>query len=69
MTAPAEVTYAEVGQTLGRRMAAPPARIAMHGFQLVAVRPVATEATDDPMSIYRLSEAGLDVAPYPFRSR
>lgn len=28
-----------------------------NGFQLVAVRPVATEATDAPMAIYRLSRA------------
>jgi aminoglycoside 6'-N-acetyltransferase len=27
-----------------------------NGFRLVAVRPVATEATDDPMAIYRLPE-------------
>jgi hypothetical protein len=28
-----------------------------NGFHLVDVRPVATEASDDPMTIYRLSSA------------
>jgi len=45
----------DVANTASRRV------LEKNGFHLVAVRPVATEATDAPMAIYRLTPAAPGV--------
>ena len=58
-TAEAILTTPEAANTASRRV------LEKNGFHLVAVRPVATEATDVPMAIYCLPSPGLPLSRNP----